>query len=67
MLFGDGIYMSQIRVKCDKAGLPKVDALLTVFQDGKNTSSSIVEFRNLNSDFFEFKMFFEGVWEKYFL
>mmetsp|Transcript_31752 Transcript_31752/g.51413 ORF Transcript_31752/g.51413 Transcript_31752/m.51413 type:complete len:121 (+) Transcript_31752:2063-2425(+) len=54
-----------IRVICDKANFPEVDALLTVFWDEKK-EVSIVEFRNLNSSYFEFQNFFEGVRSEYF-
>eukprot|EP00466_Bigelowiella_natans_P019672 jgi/Bigna1/91125/estExt_fgenesh1_pg.C_890043 len=54
-----------IRVICDKANFPDVDALLTVFWDEKK-EVSIVEFRNLISSYFEFQHFFEGVRSEYF-
>jgi len=54
-----------IRVICDKENLPKVDALVRVVRDEKE-ELSVLEFRNLHSDFFEFQSFFEGVCRKYF-
>mmetsp|Transcript_1866 Transcript_1866/g.2621 ORF Transcript_1866/g.2621 Transcript_1866/m.2621 type:complete len:483 (-) Transcript_1866:232-1680(-) len=54
-----------IRVICDKENLPKVDALVRVVWDEKE-ELSVLEFRNLHSDFFEFQSFFEGVCRKYF-